>query len=394
MDHSSTRPPWVLPVIVASQFMGTSLWFAGNAVIPELAALWRVEGDVIGLMTSAVQFGFIIGTLTFSILALADRVSPTRLYFFCSLLGAAANFGVLMFASHYAAVLLFRFFTGFLLAGIYPVGMKIASGWFKQGLGNALGWLVGATVMGTASPFLLSSLGQRLPWDGVLFAVSTLAALGGVLMLLFVRDAPGGTLARFEFSALPRIFRQRDFRRAAYGYFGHMWELYAFWAYTPFFIGAYFANRGSEFLDPQFWTFAVIGIGSLGCILSGLTSLRFGSGFAAAMNLGTSALCCLLSPLLFFAPPAIFLTFMLLWGIAVVGDSGQLSALNAQNAPSQLVGTALTIATSIGFAVTIVSIQLLSWIATVLPPAWLFLPLAPGPIFGLYAIFRIIKKRR
>jgi predicted MFS family arabinose efflux permease len=261
--------------------------------------------------------------------------------------------------------------------------MKIASGWYQRDLGNALGLLVGALVVGTAFPHLLRGLGQALPWGTVLVAVSAIAALGGLAMLVLVPDGPHlARGAKFDPRALAVIFRSRDFRASCFGYFGHMWELYAFWAFVPVVLAA----QAGAALNVPLWAFAVIAAGFVGCAGGGLLSLRAGSARVAFVQLAASGLCCVLSPLAFGAPTPVFLAFLVFWGVVVVGDSPQFSALNARYAPRALVGSALTIGNCIGFSITIASIQLLSAFASSVHPAWLFVALAPGPALGLLAL--------
>ncbi|MGH8720360.1 MAG: MFS transporter [Burkholderiales bacterium] len=382
MTDTPRRPARILPVIVAAQFAGASIWFAGNAVLPELQRAWGLPAAALGYVTSAVQLGFIAGTLVFAFLAIADRFSPRLVYLACSFAGALANLAAYAADGSLAALLVTRFATGFFLAGIYPVGMKIASGWFQKDLGHALGLLVGALVLGTAFPHLLKGLGQAWPWEAVMLGVSGCAALGGVMMYLLVPDGPHlSRRTKFDPRALATVFRSRNFRASAFGYFGHMWELYAFWAFVPVALAA----RGAVD-NVSLWAFAIIAAGFLGCAAGGMVSLRIGSARVAVAQLATSGACCLLSPLLFFAPAPLFLAFLLLWGVAVAGDSPQFSALNAANAPRALVGSALTIANCIGFAITIFSIELLNAAAAWLPVQYLFLLLVPGPVFGILAM--------
>lgn len=376
------RPARILPVIVLSQFAGTSLWFAGNAVMADVQRDWALASDALGHVTSAVQLGFIAGTLVFAVLALADRYSPRTVFFLSSIVAAFANLGPLLVQGSLTELVICRFATGFFLAGIYPVGMKIAAGWYREGLGRALGFLVGALVLGTAVPHLLRALGETWSWRGVLVGTSLLAAAGGAAMLVFVPDGPHlARSAAFDIRALAKVFASRAFRASACGYFGHMWELYAFWAFVPVVLSV-----RAPGVNASLWSFAVIAAGAVGCIGGGIASQRRGSASVACFQLSASGMCCLASPIALVAPSAWVIAFLLFWGIVVVGDSPQFSALNAANAPREWIGSALTIANCIGFAVTIGSIQLLNAMAERVPVEWLFLLLAPGPVLGLLAM--------
>ncbi len=384
--EQSSRPARILPILIISQFACTSVWFASNAVLSDLQREWGLGPEVVSYVTSSVQFGFISGTLVFAFFAIADRCSPRRVFFSCSMLGALANLLVSIVADGLTPLLLLRFLTGFFLAGIYPVGMKIAAGWYRSGLGQALGYLVGALVFGTAFPHLLRSAGAELPWTVVMTAVSVIAALGGILMLRMVPDGPYLPKGSpFNPRILGVIFKDKPFRSAALGYFGHMWELYAWWAFVPVWLSAYNHVAGVH-LNVSFWSFVIIAVGFVGCAGGGRLSKRWGSARVAFAQLAISGLCCVASPLLFGASPQLFLGFLLLWGITVVGDSPQFSTLNAQTAPPDYVGSALTIATSIGFFITILSIQLLAALLPIIGPQMIFLLLIPGPIWGLLSL--------
>jgi len=383
---SVTRPAHILPVIIFSQFTGTSLWFAGNAIILDLQQDWGLAEQSLGHVTSAVQLGFICGTLLFAFLMIADRFSPRLVFFYCSLAGALANIALLFVPEQLTWLLMLRFATGFFLAGIYPVGMKIAAGWYAQGLGRALGYLVGALVLGTAFPHLVRSSGADFPWQQVMLVVSALSIVGGFVMLMLVPDGPHlpkGSV--FNPNALKIIFRSRHFRASAFGYFGHMWELYTLWAFIPLLLLAY-SNINDSALNVPLWSFVVIASGFIGSAVGGIVSSRLGSARVAAVQLAISGACCLLSPLLFNSSPPVFLSFLLLWGITVVGDSPQFSALNAENAPREYVGSALTIVNSIGFLITIFSIQLASAMLAQFGPRYIFLLLVPGPMIGLWML--------
>jgi len=380
-------PRRILPTIIFSHFTGSTLWFAGNAVLPDLQRLWGLSPDALGYMTSSVQLGFIAGTLVFAVLAISDIFSPRKIFLICSLVGAFCNAGVYLFADGLASLMVFRFLTGFFLAGIYPVGMKIAAGWYQRDLGRALGFLVGALVLGTAFPHLLKAIGQSVAWPSVIVSVSAIAVFGGLVMVVLVPDGPYLTnSAKFDPGAMRVIFQSRNFRSSACGYFGHMWELYTFWAFVPVMLATYMGSGTVVRLDIPLWAFLIIGVGSIGCAGGGLLSGRFGSARVASVQLAISGICCLISPLLFSAPTPVFLVFLLVWGITVAGDSPQFSALNALDAPKALVGSALTIVNCIGFSITIVSIQLLSYASHFIDTRWLFLLLTVGPVAGLYAM--------
>jgi MFS family permease len=375
----------ILPVIVVSQFLCTSLWFAGNAVAPELARSF--SSGAAGHLTSAVQLGFIAGTLFYSFLTIADRFSPSRVFFLSSLAGALANLILIFAGREQALVLLLRFFTGFFLAGIYPVGMKIASDHYDKGLGKALGFLVGALVAGTALPHLLRSLVSELPWRSIFLITSMLSVTGGTLIFLLVKDGPFRKPAgQPDPAAVFRVFGEKDFRSAALGYFGHMWELYAFWAFVPAMIATYLGDSPGEQPDIATLSFAVIGCGSLSCIASGYISQKFGGKRTASGFLFLSGACCLFSPLAFHLPYSFFITFLVFWGLAVIGDSPVFSSLVAQSALPRLKGTALTTVTCAGFSITILSIELLNILKDLVDNRLIFLFLAIGPAAGLMAI--------
>ena len=391
MQFTSTPqvPKWILPIIVISQFAGTSLWFAGNAILPSLQAQLGASSEMIGHITSAVQLGFIIGTLLFAIFSLADRFSPRKLFFSCSLLGASANLVIVFFPLNVATLLLCRFMTGFFLAGIYPVGMKIAADWHEKGLGKALGYLVGALVLGTAFPHLLKALTPTFPWTYILYGTSVFAVIGGFSLWLLVPDGPYRKKNQApNFKAAFGLFRNRNFRQAAIGYFGHMWELYTFWAFVPIILATY-QNQPASTVNPESWyAFWVIAPGSLACIMGGYLAVRFGSKFIAAGALALSLACGLVSPWMYELPFPFFIFFLLFWGMAVIADSPQFSALVAQAAPKELTGTGLTLVNCLGFSITIISLQVLNALNSHLGDKYLYLFLALGPAVGLGALLR------
>ncbi|GAA5235998.1 MFS transporter [Verticiella sediminum] len=392
-DATPARPFHILPVIVLSQFAGTSLWFAGNVVAADLA-----QGLSAAWLVSAVQLGFISGTVVSAWLRLADRYSANRLFLCACCAGALFNDPLTVLALRMdssAAVLALRFLVGVSLAGIYPIGIRAAAGWYRQGLGKALGYLTAALVLGTAFPHLVRGLGASLSWQTVLHASSLLALLGGLVLYWTVPEGPhlkrGSESERHAMAGLAVVWRQRPrLRAAACGYFGHMWELYAFWAFVPVYLAGYFHLHGQtpSASIVSLWSFAVIAAGVLGCVIGGEVSQRRGSASVAATQLSISCACCLLSPLAYWLPTPLYIAFLLLWGIAVVGDSAQFSALNAQAAPPQQVGSVITLVNCIGFSITVVSIQLTGMLAELMQPRYLLVLLAVGPLAGLGVFVR------
>lgn len=382
-----SRPIYILPVIVLSQFAGTAIWFSGNAVLAELAALWPASTGMVGWVTSAVQLGFITGTLVFAIFALSDRFSARWVFLLCTAAGAAANLAATAAGNAPFMILTLRFACGFFLAGIYPVGMKIAAGWYAKRLGNAMGFLVGALVLGTAFPHLVRGGLATVSWQAVMALSSSVCLAGGLLMFFLVPDGPYTVRgSRFNPAAVAAIFSHRPLRAAALGYFGHMWELYTLWAFVPLFLSAYAKASPESPLNISLWSFLIIGSGGIGCVAGGMASRRLGSAAVARMQLWISCICCLCSPFFFGIDPFLFLAFMLLWGITVVGDSPQFSTIVAHTAPQELVGSALTLVNCIGFSITIASLSLLQWLANRMPMQFLLVVLAVGPAAGLFCM--------
>jgi MFS family permease len=381
-------PEHILPVIVIAQFCCTSLWFAGNGVMGDLVLNFGLAEASLGHLTSAVQFGFISGTLVFALLTIADRFSPSKVFFFSASLGAVFNLGTVLDNNTLITLLLFRFLTGFFLAGIYPVGMKIAADYYQKGLGKSLGFLVGALVLGTAFPHFLNGFGAMLDWKIVIFTTSFLAILGGLSMLLFVPNGPFRKVSQqLDFSILFKVFKDKKFRSPAFGYFGHMWELYTFWAFLPVMISGFNTLHPTANLNVSLYSFAIISIGGLACVVSGYLAERLGTKKVAFSALLLSFLCCLTSPFFFSVDATyLFVGFLMFWGMVVIADSPLFSTLVAQNAIAENKGTALTIVNSIGFSITIVSIQMVSLLQFSIDSRFIFMLLAIGPLLGLVAL--------
>ncbi len=388
MSINISRPFYILPAIVFAQLLGSSTWFAGNAILPLLKLQWGLPDSSVAELTNSVQLGFIVGALLFAFLALADRVSPRILFFICALGSAFFNLQIALWADTLTEILCLRFLGGVMLAGVYPIGMKIATGWYPEGLGLALGYLVGALALGTSSGHLFASL-EFSDWQPVIYLTSACAVLGGLLVLLFVPDGPalhkGGAL---RFKDLWIAMKHKPLQASAGGYFGHMWELYAVLALAPYWFIAWQGYHGVE-LNIPFWSFYVIAVGGFGCITGGYISLQAGSWRVARFMLTCSGICCFLSPLIMELPFWVALVFWTVWGITVVADSPQFSALSAKTAPKEVVGSALTMINAIGFTITIIATQITAMLLEAYPVEWIMLLLAPGPILGLLSLRRL-----
>ncbi len=383
--HAQTRPRRILPLIILAQFLGTASWFAGNAVLPDLTTQWNLEVDALAQVTNAVQFGFIVGALSFSLLSLSDRFRPSHLFFLCALLGGLINLLTALVAESLAQLTVLRFLAGFMLAGIYPVGMKLAATWFPGGLGRALGFLIGSLALGTAAPHLFASYDQ-IQWQQVMYTVALLSLVSGVVILLGVGEGPNQLQpAPVRLSQIGGLFKERKLRASALGYFGHMWELYAIWAIAPVWLTAWAQYHQVE-LNISLASFGIIAIGALGCALGGLWSQNIGSAKVASLMLKISGGCCLLSPLIFEMNGLIATIFWAIWGFSIVADSPQFSALSAQNAPAAAVGTSLTLINAIGFSLTLIAIQISVSLLQTMPVAWIPLLLLPGPLLGVLAM--------
>jgi len=387
VSDEAAVPRRILPVIVGAQFASTSLWFAVNAVMPDVQRAFAAPPEAVGTLTSAVQAGFIVGTLAFALLAVADRFRPRDVFLACALLGAASNAAAALLPIDLAQLVALRAATGVCLAGIYPVGMKIAAGWYRQGLGAALGWLVGALALGSALPHALRATGTELPWQALMLAVSALAAGGGVALWLLVPDSPRhAAVATLQWRALGAIVHDARLRASAFGYFGHMVELYTLWVLLP----AIALTRLVAAAAVSWTAFAAMAAGCVGCIAGGLLARRVGSARVAAGMLAASAACGLLAPWALDASGALFAAWLLAWGASAAGDSPQFSALTVRNAPAPAVGSVLTLVNSIGFAISIASIQTFVALAQSIALPRLLPWLALGPLLGLWALWPLV----
>ena len=342
----------------------------------------------LGHLTSAVQFGFIVGTLVFAILTIADRFSPSKVFFVSAVLGGIFNVGLIWVVNSLSGILVLRFFTGFFLAGIYPIGMKIAADYYQEGLGKSLGFLVAALVIGTALPHLLKDMTMAYTWKSVMISTTIISFFGGALMVLFVPDGPFRKRSQqLNFSGFLTVFKNGEFRSAAFGYFGHMWELYAFYAFVPVMLVGFSGMDSEVWFNIPLVSFFVIASGGLSCVVAGYLSKRFGTKNMAFWALFLSCGCCLISPLIFASgSEVLFISFLIFWGMVVIMDSPMFSTLVAQNAVPEKKGTALTIVNCIGFAITILSIQLMNTLSQMTDSNNIYVFLAIGPILGLISL--------
>ncbi|HSS44406.1 MAG TPA: MFS transporter [Thermoanaerobaculia bacterium] len=372
-----------------AELFGMSLWFSVSAVVPALQREWGLAGSTTAWLTLAVQFGFVAGTLASALGNLPD-ILPTRHVFAASaFLGAASSASFGLFARGPALGIALRFATGFFLAGVYPPGMKILATWFRRGRGMALGIFIGALTLGKASPYLINALAGT-SWRIDVLLVSGLAAVGGLIVLLLVEDGPRSPpTARFDLGQIGQVFRNRGVRLANFGYFGHMWELYAMWTWAPAMIRASLAARGTPMALAEAGSFLVLGSGAVGCVAAGLAADRFGRTLVTSWAMAISGTCCVVIGFLFHASPGILLAVAAVWGASVVADSAQFSACVTELGDPPYMGTALTIQTCVGFLLTTVPIGLVSILVGLVGWRWAFAVLSPGPAFGVASMLRL-----
>ena len=386
----STPNKWrALALLSLAELFGMALWFSGSAVVPALSREWNLSGSQVSWLANAVQLGFVAGTLISATLNLADIITTRHLFAVSALLGALTNgfFGIYVHQPGTAIAL--RFLTGVCLAGVYPPGMKLMATWFRERRGLALGVLVGALTLGKATPYLVNALGSSNWRLNVLF-VSILAVIGGLIVLLFVADGPHALPpASFDLTQIVKVFRNRGVRLASFGYFGHMWELYAMWIWIPVMIRASVTTQGGNPIFAEMASFLVIGAGAIGCVVAGLIADRVGRTVVTSWAMAISGSCCLLVGFLFGANPVLLLLLAVIWGASVVADSAQFSSCVTELGDPQYIGTALTLQMCVGFLLTTISIELIPKAVDLITWRYAFMILAPGPLFGVIAMLRL-----
>ncbi|MET0758491.1 MAG: MFS transporter [Mycobacterium sp.] len=377
-------------LIALTQVLGLAVWFSATAVVPSLRSEWGIGSTAAVWLTASVQIGFVAGAITSAVFNLADRTEPQYLLTASALCAAMSTAALAFFVHSLAVAIPLRFVTGMFLAGVYPVGMKLMASWSEStDRGRSFGILLGALTLGSALPHLISGLGP-LSWRTVMLAAAASTAAGAVVALALVR--PGPHLDIRAITPNPRyaiaMFAERGPRLTSLGYFGHMWELYALWAWLSMFVVAGRGERGDAAAwSTGFIVFVAIGVaGTVGSLLGGWASDRFGRPPAAVAALVISGACCVASPIFFAAPTVVLVVFLLVWGAAVIADSGVFSTSLSETTDTRFVGTALTAQTAIGLLLTVVTIQLVPVVADLIGWRYAFLLLAPGPLVGAVAM--------
>jgi MFS family permease len=392
-DQSNAPGRWLALVYLSiAELLALSLWFSATAVLPALSHEWQLGESGRAGLTVAVQLGFIVGTLLSALGNLPDVYSPRIFMAVSAAAGAAANGALALWVDSLAPALVLRAVTGVAMAGAYPPAMKIMATWFHANRGMAMGILIGALTVGSATPHLIRGA-TGLPWRQTLGAASILALIGAAMVWLLVREGPYRFPgARFDIRMAGAIFRERGLRLACFGYYGHMWELYPMWTWIGVFLAESVQRRGADTyfgLYPSVATFFVIASGGIGCTIGGLVSDRWGRTTLTMFAMGLSGLCSAVIGFTFGGPPALTLAVALLWGLTVIPDSAQFSTAVTELSEPAYVGTALTLQTCIGFALTMLSIWAIPFLVDWLSWRWAFAILAVGPFLGVAVMGRL-----
>jgi MFS family permease len=383
-----------LALISFAVLFGMALWFGVSAVAPQIAKEWHLSESATAWLTLAVQLGFVAGTLFSAIFNLPDILPARHLMAICAIAGAIANALLALYAHDVATAIALRAITGICLAGVYPPGMKLIATWFREGRGVALGVLIGALTVGKASPYLINAIGPK-SWRLNVGIASMFALLSAALIIAFVREGPYALANQpFDITQVTKVFRNRGVRLANFGYFGHMWELYAMWTWAPVMIRASLAARGESPFFAEVAAFVLIGSGAVGCVIAGVVADRIGRPIVAATAMAISGACCFIVGFLYGGSPTVLMIVAAIWGASVVADSAQFSAAVTELGDPRYLGTALTIQTCIGFLITTFSIRLIPILADTFTWRYAFIALGIGPILGIVAMMRLQSSSR
>ncbi|MGB7339871.1 MAG: MFS transporter, partial [Phototrophicaceae bacterium] len=376
-----------LLLLSLAELLAMVVWFSASAVTPDLTELWQLDAGGQAWLTMSVQVGFVVGAVGSAVFTLADRI-PARWFFVGSTFLAALTTALIPIMSDSPTIALaLRFLTGVFLAGVYPIGMKIMSTWTIADRGLGIGLLVGALTIGSAAPHLLNALGGLGEWQQVLYLAAGLAALGGIIGILFIYEGPYATKAtKFNIGDIQYILTNKRVMLANLGYLGHMWELYAMWAWLFAFLTASFAIQNIEGAYAGFVTFFAIAVGGIGSVIAGKLADNIGRSTVTSISMAVSGFCALIIGQFFGGNPLIVSILAIIWGLFIVADSAQFSASVSEHADNRYLGTALTLQTSMGFLLTLFSIRMIPTLVELFSWQWAFAFLAIGPVIGIWAM--------